>query len=286
MAILATYSILLIFAGFSCKSQSNQTDIDEAMVANMSIKSPTNELSIIDRYPTPQGYRRVEASPNTFAEYLRSLPLKPENSPVLYYDGTFKRNESVYSAVIDLPIGNKNLHQCADAVMRLRAEYLWNNNQFEDIHFNFTNGFRVDYMQWMQGKRMVVNGNQTYWDEGTNSPSTEYESFWKYLELIFTYAGTASLENEMHPIDFENLQIGDVLIQGGYPGHAVIVIDMCIDSITQQKMFLLAQSYMPAQELQILINPKSEIKSSWYPLQEGTIETPEWTFYDDNARRF
>ncbi|MEZ4798767.1 MAG: DUF4846 domain-containing protein [Flavobacteriales bacterium] len=61
-------------------------------------------------------------------------------------------NYDVYDAVVDLEIGTKDLHQCADAVMRLRAEYLWVTQQYDKIHFNFTNGFRVDYTEWDERK--------------------------------------------------------------------------------------------------------------------------------------
>ncbi|MCB0483868.1 MAG: hypothetical protein KDC37_04830 [Flavobacteriales bacterium] len=91
------------------------------------------------------------------------MPLKPHNSEVAHYDGSTKANYEIYDAVVDLKIGTKDLYQCADAIMRLRAEYLWNQKEFEKIHFNFTNGFRVDYTEWMKGKRLIIKGNSIYW---------------------------------------------------------------------------------------------------------------------------
>lgn len=49
--------------------------------------------------------------------------------------------------------------------MRLRAEYLWNQKQYDKIHFNFTNGFRINYTEFMKGKHIVVKGNKTYWTQ-------------------------------------------------------------------------------------------------------------------------
>ncbi|MBN1525641.1 MAG: hypothetical protein JW904_14275 [Spirochaetales bacterium] len=47
-----------------------------------------------------------------------------------------------------------------------------------------------------------------------------------------------------------------------------------------EKIFLLAQSYMPAQEIQIVINPGSDSLSPWYSADFGPIlDTPEWRFY-------
>ncbi len=52
-------------------------------------------------------------------------------------------------------------------------------------------------------------------------------------------------------------------------------------------MMLLAQSYMPAQELQILKNPNNTSLSPWYNIDFGTtLETPEWTFSSSQLRRF
>ena len=52
------------------------------------------------------------------------------------------------------------------------------------------------------------------------------------------------------------MQIGDVLIQGGSPGHAVIVVDMAENPATGEKLYLLAQSYMPAQDIQSAGEPE------------------------------
>ena len=181
--------------------------------------------------------------------------------------------------MVDLKIGNKNLHQCADAVIRLRAEYLYQQKQLDKIHFNFTNGFRADYAEWMKGNRVVVQGNKTYWTH-THSPANTYQDFWDYLEVVFSYAGTLSLAKELESVNIDDLQIGDVFIQGGSPGHAIIVVDLAINPQNNEKIFLLAQSYMPAQEIQILKNPNNRELSPWYSADFGDVlKTPEWIFY-------
>ena len=242
--------------------------------------------TIATRFNAPQHYKRVMVEPNSFANYLRNLPLKKEGSAVLYYDGSPKRNFMVYDAVVDLPIGKRDLHQCADAIMRLRGQYLYEQEEYDKIHFNFTNGFRVDYKEWMKGRRMVVKGNTTYWSSPGN-PSNSPEDFWKYMELIFSYAGTLSLSKELQPISLADLRIGDVFILGGTPGHAVIVVDMARHVETGEKLFLLAQSYMPAQELQILANPLGNGVGSWYSEDFGDqLMTPEWVFSATQLMRF
>jgi hypothetical protein len=61
---------------------------------------------------------------------------------------------------------------------------------------------------------------------------------------------------------------------------------MAQNPATGQQVYLLAQSYMPAQEIQLLINPNNASISPWYELKNETIETPEWTFEPVDLRRF
>lgn len=242
--------------------------------------------TITTRFNPPQGFERVEVNENSFGHYLRKIPLKPHGAIVKYHNGYEKDRPDVYAAVVDLPIGTKNLHQCADAVMRLKADYHYSREEWDSIHFNLTNGFNLEYRQWKEGKRLKVDGNKTFWYKDS-SPSTDKDSYWKYLETVWSFAGTLSLSKELKPIAIENMQIGDVFIQGGSPGHAVIVIDVAINKTTDQKVFMLAQSYMPAQETQILINPRYSELGVWYSSDfEKTIITPEWNFRLGDLKRF
>lgn len=242
--------------------------------------------SISTRFMLPMGFERVQCHEQEFGYYLQSLPLKEKGTLVSYYDGDQKDSNNVYEAVVDLPIGNKDLHQCADAVMRLRAEYLWKQKRYNEIHFHFTNGFDVPYEEWMNGYRVVVQGNKTNWTaQAVQNPSNTHDDLWDYMETIFMYAGTLSLSRELKSVKEEALQIGDVFIQGGSPGHAVIVVDVALSKQTGEKKFILAQSYMPAQELQILKNPKGG--GVWYSDRElDPLKTPEWTFEKGSLKRF
>lgn len=258
-----------------------QEDISSKKVSIIDISGNT----ISTRFNPPKGYKRIKSENYSFAQYLRNLKLKPGGAKVKYYNGTFKPNNDIYEAVVDLPIGNRDLHQCADAIMRLRAEYLWNNKSYDQIHFNFTNGFRVDYSEWMKGKRVIVNGNQTSWSKKA-APTNNYSTFWKYMQIIFCYAGTLSLSQELTPIKLEDMQIGDIFIQGGSPGHAIIVVDMATNT-SGEKIFILGQSYMPAQETQILSNPNDLENSPWYSIDFGAeLITPEWQFKHSDLKRF
>ena len=242
-------------------------------------------MTVQERILVPEGFERVQLETGSFGEYLRKLPLKPHGSKVLYYNGDTKPRE-VQEAVLDMDVGERDLQQCADSVIRLRAEYLYGKGLYDQIHFNFTNGFKADYSTWMMGNRIKVSGNKAYWVE-QNSASVDYGSFRKYLDMVFAYAGTLSLSKEMESIPLEEMQPGDVFIYGQTPGHCVIVLDMAENKTTAEKCFILAQGYMPAQEMHILKNPANAEGNPWYRTNFGEkLSTPEWEFTKDQLMRF
>ncbi|RIJ33437.1 DUF4846 domain-containing protein [Pontibacter oryzae] len=271
-----------------CSSNAEQIKAEKQSDASATPGVSVNPAgkTVAERFPVPAGFTRVNVEVGSFAAYLQNFKLKPDGAMMHYYHGAVKPNDGVYEAVLDIDVGKYDLQQCADAVMRLRAEYLFKQKRFNDIHFNFTNGFRADYNKWRQGYRINVKGNVCSW-VNKSIPSTSYASFKDYLHVVFTYAGTLSLAKELKPADLSDLQIGDVFIKGGSPGHAVIVLDMAENKAIGEKLFILAQSYMPAQEIQILQNPTAPNLSPWYNTTfQGPLLTPEWTFQKNQLKRF
>ena len=242
-------------------------------------------MTIQERYLLPENYTRIEVVENSFEEFLRKQKLKSYGQKVLYYDGKIKSSKGVYDSAFDVDIGGKNLHQCADAIMLLRAEYLYSQELYDELSFNFVSGFKADYKKWMEGYRIRVEGNNAVYYKATE-PSNTYESFRKYMDMVFAYSGTLSLEKELEGVHIEDMEIGDVFIIGASPGHAVIIVDMAIND-NGEKIFLLAQSYMPAQQTQLLINPMDKNISPWYSLSgKDKLITPEWTFELNELKRF
>ncbi|MCK5148358.1 DUF4846 domain-containing protein [bacterium] len=244
--------------------------------------------SIQDRVLTiqlPDGYERPSYGENTFQFWLQNLPLKDKDQPVLLFNGATKGNQNAHFRIINMDVGEKDLQQCADAVMRLYAEYLYWQNHYTKIHFNFTSGDKASFDQWGEGYRPVVRGQQVSWIRKQTADSS-YKILRDYLNIVFLYAGSYSFSQELKNIQPEELGIGDIFIQGGFPGHAVIVVDKA-ENENNEAIFLLAQSYMPAQEMHILKNPSNNSLSPWYRQKEsGALRTPEWTFDWSDLKRF
>ncbi len=242
--------------------------------------------TILTRFLPPAGYVRAPEDSGSFGAYLRDLPLKPDGSVVRLYDGREKPRWDVYVAVVDKAIGTRDLHQCADAVIRLRADYFYSRHAFGKIRFHLTNGQEFDFLDYASGMRPVFSGNRFSWQQRAE-PDSGAGTYWKYLEELFTYAGTLSLSRELVSVPDQDVRIGDVYIQGGSPGHAILVVDQAIHPQTGEKLVMLAQSYMPAQEIQILKNFQEPNLLCWFRIQPGeTLYTPEWDFPAGSLKRF
>jgi hypothetical protein len=237
------------------------------------------------RIPPPPGYERAKAAPGSFAAWLRGLPLKPGSPKVRLFDGRLKQNQDAHAAIIEIDTGTRDLQQCADAVIRLRAEWLFAKGRALDASFHFTSGDACPFRRWAAGERPVVTGSRVAWT-GKGKAGATYARYREWLDEVFTYAGTISLDRELKPVkDPASIGIGDVFIEAGSPGHAVIVVDLAADPRTGEKVFLLAQSYMPAQEMHVLKSPDD--LSPWYRASFGAaLKTPEWTFKAQHLKGF
>lgn len=269
---VALFILLFGLVGNSRCRNAVQQDILKNNILNQ------DGANIATRFNPPVGYERIPATKGSFAEFLKKLPLESHGSEVHLYNGQLKAYQDAHEAVIKLDIGNKDLQQCADAVIRLRAEYLYQRKEYSRIHFHFTNGFDARYSKWAAGYRIKVSGNKVNWIK-TGKPDYSRNTFRAYLDIVFTFAGTLSLSKELKTVKLDSITPGDVFINGGSPGHAVIVTDVIENPVTKQRMFMLAQSYMPAQQIHILKNPSQRSFSPWYTLQaDKNIVTPEWVF--------
>jgi hypothetical protein len=109
-----------------------------------------------------------------------------------------------------------------------------------------------------------------------------------FLQKVFINCGSYSLQGQLKPVRmFSEMQPGDVLIKGGAPGHAEIIVDMAVHKQSGRKIYLLAEGYMPAQDTHILLNALNHSLGPWYEVgNDKNIVTPTWTFTTDQLRRW
>ncbi|HMK03651.1 MAG TPA: DUF4846 domain-containing protein [Ferruginibacter sp.] len=261
---LKPFFIFIIQLSFSCNGHADKPAQGNELRKQVINSQPgDNPYAHIKDIPLPAGFRRESCDVNSFTAFLRNTGLK-KNKTVQLFNGRLKDNQSAQYAVLNITVGNKNLQQCADAVMRLRAEFLFLQKRFEQIIFS-------------------DNDNTVY---KFSAPYTR-ENFMLYLQRVFGMCGSASLSKQLKAVaDVSDIQPGDVWIRGGFPGHAVIVMDVAVND-AGKKIYLLAQSYMPAQDIHMLKNPMNDGLSPWYEVNDDLlIETPEYTFHRNELKRW
>lgn len=243
----------------------------------------TDGTTVKTRISVPEGYQRTAYDDDSFGTFMRNYPLKPDGSPVMLHDGSRKSSQNHHVAVYDMTLSSGDLQQCADSVIRTYAEYFYSRGEYSRISFDLTSGFRCDFDTWRKGGRLVPAGNDVEWSM-SSAPDSSQNSFEAYLSSVFNYAGTYSLAAESSPVQVHDIQIGDIFIKAGSPGHVCMVADVCEKD--GRKAFLLAQGYMPAQEFHILKNPLHP-EDPWYYEEEVRypFETPEYTFEEGSLKR-
>jgi hypothetical protein len=241
--------VVIILAGCNQENSPASQPVDHRTSIHVEMPKKVGDIKL------PEGYTRISTAPNSFTFWLRNLAFKTDKT-VYLFNGEKKRNQSAQFAVIDMSRSKTDLQQCADVVMRLRAEYLFANKKYDSIRF------------------MDFNRKWYNWPGGTDRVK-----FDNYLQHVFGWCGSASLEKQLRSVEnISEIQPGDVLIKGGFPGHAVIVADMAINK-KGEKIFMLIQGYQPAQDIHLLVNPTDPVLSPWYKIPAGEdIFTPEWTF--------
>jgi hypothetical protein len=240
--------------------------------------------TLATRFAPPAGCQRVAVAGGSWGEWLRWLPLRPAGTKARTYSGALKARPEVVAAVVNIDVGTQDLQQCADAVIRLRAEYLFSHDP-NMVHFHLTTGYDFWFSDYVAGKTFKVRGEEvTPATRPAEAPT--HAALARYLIPTFGYAGTLSLSRELTARPLQQVQPGDVLIHGGAPGHAVLVVDVAENPKTHEKFMLLAQSYMPAQNIHVLHRDYGV--SPWFKVEavNGMVETPEWDFAETELAHF
>lgn len=242
--------------------------------------------TIKSRIAIPENFKRITIDTSSFQQFIRNQKLKPFGAKVINYDGRPYFYQLGHVGVLDVDVPDNGLQQCADALIRLRSEFLWNRNQKNKIGFNFTSGHYCSWKKYAQGYRPKINGNKVSFHK-TAKTDISKANFYKYLNLIYTYSGTMSLNNELKEIKtIKDLQIGDMLIIGGFPGHVVMIADIS-ENAKGERLFLLMQGNTPAQSIHLLKNLEDTSISPWYKLKiNSEISTPGFTFNNSKFVRF
>lgn len=242
--------------------------------------------TVTSRVLAPNGYRKVNTKEGSFESYVQNYALKPSGSQVINYDGKPYIFQKGHVGVLDIPVPDNGLQQCADALIRIRSEFLWEQNRKVEIGFKFTSGHYCSWNKYAQGYRPSINGNNVTFAK-IASPNSSKENFYKYLNLLYTYAGTYSLSQELDKVgSINDLMIGDMLVYPGFPGHIMMIGDI-VENDQGERLFLFFQGNTPAQSVHIIKNTSDTVYNPWYNLEgKQSLETPIYTFESFKLVRF
>lgn len=273
------FLFLMIFFPCIFKAQVIETTREIEMSAeNSTIKT---------RFKAPQGYRWETAPTESFEDFLINFPLKPATFPLRDYRNLPLAKQYHHAAILDIDVGEKDLQQCADAWMRLYGEYLWLHQRYDEIEFEFTSGQKMSWKDYKKGVRTTEDNDRVKFHK-TAKYTDSYANFREYMDLVFRYAGTISLDRETVPVlKNSDIRVGDIIIKPGSPGHAVFIVGSARNSVGK-RVFLLAESYMPAQDIHILQNPVNSRISPWYELDINApkLMTAKYLFAPVPIKRF
>ncbi|MES2640579.1 MAG: DUF4846 domain-containing protein [Myxococcota bacterium] len=215
-----------------------------------------------EAFPPPPGAVRVEA--DAFGAWLRALPLHAAGRAVRTYDG--RTVDIDVARVVDMPIGTRDLQQCADSALRLRAT--WERAVGRSPAFHYTSGDLSAWAAWAAGTRPKVVGNDVTFVPGAARPDASDKAFEAWLMDLFTYAGTRSLPKDT--VAVTTPAPGDLVVQPGSPGHAVVLLDVATAPVPSgggRTWVLVGQGFMPAMDFHVLSGPAA----GWFPVEGDTL---------------
>lgn len=263
------------------------TAFSQAVESTETLMIDEKKSTIRTRFSPPKGYTWMTEENGSFSEFLVNFPLHPPNFPIRDFKEIPIPKQYNHAAILKIDVGDKDLQQCADAWIRMYAEYLWMNNRFDEIKFEFTSGQSFAWNDYKKGKRTKeVKDRVSFYN--INKIDDSYESFREYLNIVFRYAGTISLDRESVPI-LQNFKIkpGDFLITPGSPGHSVFIVGVAKNN-SGKRLYLLAESFMPAQDVHLLRNTANSAISPWYELDVKApyTATAKYIFKPTSIKRF
>ena len=149
-----TILVLLGLAALGCNngksSQSNKAGGDDSVFTHIEIHpSPTK----IGEIPLPEGYVRIKADSNSYAFFLRELPLKSSFADDEYHSDNY--------AVVDINLEDNTDLKSSDAIILLRSRYLYNQKQYKKIIYSGeTKGELYPYLEYARGDYSVERFNE------------------------------------------------------------------------------------------------------------------------------
>jgi hypothetical protein len=238
------------------------------------------------RFAPPPGFARVDVDDGSFGAFLRALPLRAPGTAVESYAGAtiLSPGHPNLAAVAAIDVGERDLQQCADSIIRLHAEWKFARGE-RDHSYGSASGVALPFARYLKGERIVLVDKAIAWKAKAKPRAASHAAMRSYLSGVFAWANTGSLSRQGAKIKRDALRPGDFFVLPGGPGHAVLILDVAAAE-DDRVALLLGQGFMPAQSFHVL-RPDGA-KGPWFVVEasDAGVKTPFWeTFPWTSLRR-
>ena len=220
----------------------------------------TSYKTIEQTFNPPVGFTRIKVKQNSFAAYLRSLPVLKGNYNVMDFKGRVWKSyrDSSVAAVVPLNISGQRLWQCMDILLCLNVDYLKQTGK-TNVNYPLPDGTPFSWQEWQKGFRPVFKG-KSFNKLLTAGSDNSQKSFYKFLNTIFEYSGTQSFWHYYPDVAIKDIQPADFIVKKGRKGHAVILVDMA-QNAQGDRVALFGQGDTPACQFYLL---KDKNGNPWF----------------------
>ena len=193
--------------------------------------------------------------------------MAPESTPVLRFDGSVAHaaDDEYVAGVVAIDIGSADLQQSADVVIRLHAEWQWSRDQRDASSYQGGTKLNMPLSRWEKGQRIISQGPNPFWAVQTKPVPADYSEFRRYLDIVFTWANSASLARRAEPVEATTLTPGDFFLHTKPPGHAAIVLDIA-EKPSGERVALLGQALNPTESVHVIRPGRA---TAWFSLRPG-----------------
>ncbi|HEX3079782.1 MAG TPA: DUF4846 domain-containing protein, partial [Puia sp.] len=127
----------------------------------------------------PEPVHPLSYPPDSWSWFLQHLPA--ENKPIVDYRGNQIEDQDKHFAILTFDVGNTDLQQCADALIRLRSEYLYSQKKYTEIGFHFNSGIFYSWTDYCKGIRPVFRNRQQVLVNTQTASDMSHASLRKWL---------------------------------------------------------------------------------------------------------
>ena len=229
------------------------------------IKSKT----LFARVPSLKGFYRPILATDSFANWLRFLPVKSK-----CYNMFGKHCNTLAINIPEVLCGHHNLHlEDFLQTYRLIAEYKFSHNQDQSITLPTKYGYNFSWLQFSKGQTLkTLNDSSKEIIKKTRKSDKSYNKFINYFGHVSLNIDKGKwISSNFTEVKNDYPKVGDLLVfqtkkEPLKNSRVAIIVDLCVNKKTKQTAILIAGISDGLKLLHLLSNPDSQL-SPWFVMK-------------------